>query len=33
MHISDWLPTLKGLLKSQGATFDESLYKNLTGID
>jgi arylsulfatase A-like enzyme len=33
IHISDWLPTLKGLLKSQGATFDESLYKDLTGID
>jgi len=32
VHISDWLPTFKGLLKIEGAIFDESLYTG-TGID
>jgi arylsulfatase A-like enzyme len=32
-HISDWLPTLKGFLISQGAVFDEKLYQHITGVD
>jgi arylsulfatase A-like enzyme len=32
-HISDWLPTLKGILKTRGAEFNEALYTEITGVD